>query len=306
MRRWPEYEAAISAQADVTTLLTERPNHATEYARGAARYADVVVAVGGDGTINEVVNGLLTAESCGAKLAYIPMGTGGDFQRTVRLPVKPSEVAEVITSGQVYDIDAARARLVGHDGDAVERYFINLTSFGMGGDVSVRAKNFLSPLSGQLAFLYATFAVFLRYRGKTVRLRLDDDPTEHEFFITNVAVGNGGYHGGGMHPCPRAVLNDGQLEVTAIERLNMFELIRDIRILYSDDVYQHPKTHHFRASRVVAESDEIVRVEVDGEAIGRLPMEITALPRALRLLVPRSSPLLAAPRSGAEPSTQDS
>jgi len=296
MRRWPEYAAAIGELAKLDSHVTERPNHATELARGAARYADVVVAVGGDGTINEVVNGLLTAEGNTAKLAYIPMGTGGDFQRSVQLPLKPAEVAQVVTSGQVYSIDAARARLLGHGGDAVERYFINLTSFGMGGDVSVRAKNFLSPLSGKLAFLYATFAVFLGYRGKTVRLKFDEDPREHEFFITNVAVGNGRYHGGGMHPCPRAVLNDGQLEVTPIERLSMFELIRDIRVLYSDNVYVHPKAHHFRASRVVAESSDIVRVEVDGEAIGRLPMEITVLPRALGLLVPRSSPLLVEPQ----------
>ena len=293
MRRWPRYQAALGARVELETLLTERSHHAIALARDAAARADVVVAVGGDGTINEVINGLLTAESCGAKLAYIPMGTGGDFQRTVRLPLKPDEVADVITSGEVYEMDAAKALLTGHDGKPVERYFINLASFGMGGDVSVRAKNFLSPLSGKLAFLYATFVVFLGYRGKTVRLKLDEDPREHEYLITNVAVGNGRYHGGGMHPCPRAVLNDGQLEVTPIERLSMFELIRDIRILYSDNVYVHPKAHHFRASRVVAESDEIVRVEVDGEAVGRLPMEITALPRALRLLVPRSSPLLA-------------
>ena len=306
IRRWPLFEKAIASFVDLDTLLTKRPKHATDLAREAAAGADVVVAVGGDGTINEVINGLLQKDGLCAKLAYIPMGTGGDFQRTVNLPNQPDEAAEVIVSGETLTIDAAVASLISHEGKPVERYFLNMTSFGMGGDVSVKAKNFLSRLSGKLAFLWATFTVALDYRGKTVRIQLDSDPAEHEFFITNLAVGNGRYHGGGMHPCPLALLNDGVLEVTPIERLNLFELVRDIRILYSDNVYQHRKAHHFRARTMRAESDEIVRVEVDGESVGRLPMTITTLPQALRLLIPQSSPLLAEPPATAEPLGQDS
>ncbi len=305
LRRWPLYEKAIGSLVELQTLVTERPNHATELARASADGADVVVAMGGDGTLNEVANGLLQAKDLKAKLAYIPMGTGGDFQRTVNLPSEPELAAEVIVGGEPLKIDAARASLISHEGQPVERYFLNMTSFGMGGDVSVKAKNFLSPLSGKLAFLWATLTVALSYRGKMVQIRLDDD-AEREFFITNVAIGNGCFHGGGMHPCPHALLNDGLLEVTPIERLNLFELIRDIRILYSDNVYQHRKAHHFRAKKVRAGSGETVRVEVDGEAVGRLPMDITALPQALHLLVPPSSPLLAAPPTAAEPSGQGS
>ena len=89
-----------------------------------------------------------------------------------------------------------------------------------------------------------------------------------------------------MQPCPRAVMDDGLLEVTTIRHLGMFEFIRDLPVLYSDDVYQHPKVDHFRATRIRAESDEITRVEVDGEGLGRLPLEITVLPRILTVLVP--------------------
>ena len=120
-----------------------------------------------------------------------------------------------------------------------------------------------------------------------MRLRFDSDEEERTFTVTNVAVGNGRYHGGGMHPCPLALLDDGRFEVTVIERLSWFELIRDIRILYSDDVYRHPKVHHFRARRIEARSDETVRVEVDGEALGRLPLEAEVLEKAVRLVVPR-------------------
>ncbi len=271
------------------TLVTERPNHATTLTRDALRAGvDLVIAIGGDGTINEVVNGFFEGGQLvnpGAALSIIPIGTGSDFQRTARLPTDIREALSLIASGERRPIDVARLKIEDHEGKPIERYFANLTSFGMGGDVSISAKNsFLTNVSGKAAFLWATFAVFLKYRGKTVRLTLDGKRLDDEFVITNVAIGNGEYHGGGMHPCPRARLDSGLLEVTVIERLTTFELVRDIGVLYSDDVYKHPKVHHFHAKYIVAESDEIVRAEVDGEALGKLPLEAEIIPEAIELI----------------------
>lgn len=292
-KRWPAYEAAIVARLTdgVETLWTERPNHAAELARQALQNgADTIIAVGGDGSVNEVVNGFFVDGrpiNPRARLAYVPFGTGGDLQRTLALPAEPAAVASSLAHGVVFPMDLAHARFVSHEGEPTERYFVNLLSFGMGGDVSILAKNcFLTRWGGQAAFLYATFVIFLRYRGKTVRLRLDDEPAE-EFFITNIAVGNGRYHGGGMLPCPGANLDDGLLEVTCIRKLTMWELIRDIRMLYSGDVYKHEKVERFAARKVVAESDDTTRIEVDGEALGRLPLEIKILPQAVELIVPQ-------------------
>ncbi len=291
-KRWPAFEAAISARlGNLETLWTERPNHAAELARQALEQgADIVIAVGGDGSVNEVVNGFFQQGrpvNPSARLAYVPFGTGGDLQRTLALPTKPEAVAASLAEGAVFPMDLAYARLISHEGRPVERYFVNLLSFGMGGDVSILAKNcFLTRWGGQAAFLYATFMVFLRYRGKTVRLELDDEPAR-EFFITNIAVGNGRYHGGGMLPCPGADIDDGLLEVTCIRKLTMWELIRDIRMLYSGDVYRHPKVERFAARRLRAESKDTARIEVDGEALGRLPLEISVLPQAIELIVPQ-------------------
>ena len=291
-RWWPRYASVIAGRlGGLETLRTERPGHATELARLALESGvETVIAVGGDGTVNEVVNGFFADDKpvrAGARLGYIPMGTGGDFQRTVQLPTDPQAAADCLAGGKVWPIDVGKIRLTGHDGEPVERYFVNLASFGMGGDVSIKAKNcWATKIHGKLAFLWATFAVFFQYGGKTVSLRLDDG-AEQTFTITNIALGNGRYHGGGMHPCPLGKLDDGLLEVTTIDRLSMFELIRDIRVLYSENLYVHPKTKHFRARKVVAESEEITRIEVDGEALGRLPLEATVLPRALGLIVPQ-------------------
>jgi diacylglycerol kinase family enzyme len=151
----------------------------------------------------------------------------------------------------------------------------------MGGQVAERAKNILSRVSGKAAFMYATGEVFLRYSPKMVEIRLDGEPAGVRFGILNIAIGNGRYHGGGMHVCPRAKLDDGLLEVTVIEALGMLELMLDMKFLYSDNLYVHPKTRHFQARTVAAEAAVPVSIEVDGEPLGTLPVEISLLPRAI-------------------------
>ena len=288
---WPATAALLQQRfGGIEERITHRPGHATELARNAIESGhDLVIAVGGDGTINEVANGFLKDGKPlrpTAVLGIIPVGTGGDFQRTLQLPSQIDHAVEVIAAGRTLTIDVGLARLTGYDGVPVERYFVNVVSFGMGGDVSRRAKNFLGALGGRVAFLYATLEVFLTYRAKHVRLQLDDTPLDEEFCITNVAIGNGRYHGGGMHPCPLAVLDDGQFEVTTIDHLNMLELVRDLPVLYSDNIYQHPKVRHFRGAKVLAQSAETTRIEVDGEALGTLPLEVDLVPRVLPVLVP--------------------
>ena len=192
---------------------TEAPGHATTLARELLEQGfDRIIAVGGDGTINEVVNGFLDNDQAinpEAELAILPIGTGSDFQRSV-----PAREAS--------PIDIAKISYRAHDGSTRTRYFANLTSFGMGGEVAAGAKNFLTIFGGKAAFLYSTLKVFVTYRPKTATLILDGQ--EHgPYTITNIAMGNGGFHGGGMHVCPKAHMDDGVLEVTVIEYLRMLE-----------------------------------------------------------------------------------
>lgn len=284
-REWPSIARALEGRAgDVTARFTKQRGHAIALTRELLEQGfETIVAVGGDGTVNEVANGFFrdgrpVREN--AKLGVLPRGTGGDFRRSFGLPSRLDDAIEIVAHGKSRRIDMARAVFRGG-----ERLFINLTSFGMGGEVAARSRNALSPLSGKLAFLYATANVFLRYRPKAVRLRLDGhDAGEHT--ILNIAVGNGPFHGGGMHVCPRALMDDGLLEVTVIHHLGLLQLARDLPVLYSSDIYRHPKTRHFRAQRVEAYCDETASIEVDGEPLGSLPLEITVMPRAIDVLAP--------------------
>ena len=294
---WPRIAALLARRlGTVETRFTERRGHGIEIARELLEQGfDRIIAAGGDGTLNEVANGFLRDDqpvNPAAILGVLPLGTGGDFRRSLELPHKLEDTIEVLASGVPLEIDAGRASFIDREKRPVQRYFVNLLSFGMGGEVAVRSCNILSPLGGTIAFLYATAVAFFVYERKQVRLLLDDSPVPHNFEIYNVAVGNGRFHGGGMRACPTAVLNDGIFEVTVIEYLKRWEAMRDIRVLYSENVYQHLKARHLRASRLVAESDEPVFIEIDGEPLGRLPLEITVLPRRLRVLVPPRSRLL--------------
>jgi YegS/Rv2252/BmrU family lipid kinase len=272
------------------TRFTEAPGHATAIARELLREGyGLIVAAGGDGTVNEVANGFLDPVS-GAPLSadpalgILPLGTGGDFRRT--LGIGPRDAIDILASGAERRIDMGKARYLGFDDAMHTRYFINVVSFGMGGEVAARSHNFLSPASGKAAFLLATLETCFRYGGKRVRFTTDDNIGSHSFPVTNVAIGNGRYHGGGMHVCPKALIDDGALDVTVIEYLPLHELALNLPTLYSDNLYRHRKTHHFRARRVRAESDETVRIEIDGEPLGALPLEVTVLPGAMRVVCP--------------------
>jgi len=220
-----------------------------------------------------------------AALGILPLGTGGDFRRTLGVPQGLEAAIEALAGAVARRIDLGKAVFRGVDGRKQTRYFVNLVSFGMGGEVASRAKNILSPLGGTAAFLWATLVSFFVFERKAVRLRVDGD-AGRLWEIYNIAVGNGRFHGGGMQACPTADLADGVLEVTVIEYLRRWEAIKDLPVLYSDNVYRHPKVSHLRGKRVVAESDEEVRIEVDGEPLGTLPLEITVAPGALTVLAP--------------------
>jgi YegS/Rv2252/BmrU family lipid kinase len=297
-----------SRLGDVTVRFTDSGGHATSIARELLETGfDLIIAVGGDGTVSEVANGFLRDDQPirgDAQLGFLPIGTGSDFQRSLGIPSDLDEAAKILAFGKPLAIDMGKATLVSGDGRERQRYFVNLVSFGMGGAVAAGAKNTLTVLGGKAGFLWATFKTMATYQGRQIEIELDGSGRSLPFYISNVAVGNGRYHGGGMHACPAAVLNDGLLEVTIVEYLKPFEIVRDIRILYSDSVYCHPKIHHLRAQRFAARSEQPTWVEVDGEPLGRLPLTIQVLRQRLPVLLSPSSPLfdVAAP-SGATSTT---
>jgi len=289
-KHWSRVRQAVEQRlGEVDVRFTESRGHATTLTRelltgGYGR----IIGAGGDGTFHEIVNGFLRNDqpvNPEASLGLLPMGTGGDLRRTLGIPPDVESAADVIAAGAVRTIDVGKISYCDNHGKEQSSYFVNVVSFGMGGEVAARSRNVFTPLGGRLAFFWATLKVFSWYRGKRVALRLEGaNPKFRE--ILNVAAGNGLYHGGGMNVCPEAVLDDGLLEVTVIESLGLLTLLRDLSYLYDGNIHAHPKVSHTRVRKLVAESSETVRIEVDGEPLGTLPVEITLLPKTLRVIGP--------------------
>jgi diacylglycerol kinase (ATP) len=279
---------AAGAWTKVRELLPERVEewttrsrgHAVELVRAAIKAgAKTVVAVGGDGTINEVVNGFFENEraiSHEVCLGVIPHGTGSDFARTLSLPVDPQAAAGVICQGEPQWMDLLKVAYTTDEGLPALRYSINITSFGIGAIVAARAKR---------SYFLATLQTALTFRGNSVRLHIDGTSTM-EGRVSNVGIGNGQYQGGGMRLCPTASISDGLLDVTVIRYLSLLELLKGIPKLYDGEILTHPKVAAYRAKRVQATSTETVLIEIDGEPLGRLPIEVWIMPRAIRVLTP--------------------
>ncbi len=288
-RNWPTIQSKLSrVWPEIGVMQTDSPGHAIGLSGEAVRSGyNTIIAVGGDGTLNETVNGILAQGVTDSivTLGLIPQGTGSDFRRTAKLPLDEDEAVQIIEKGETALFDAMRVIYRDTRGDEGIRYAVNVTSFGMGGAVAERANRSSKPFGGRVAFLWATAVTGLGFSGDNVSIQTDDGDWQ-DARITNVAIGNGQYHGAGMHVCPRAVPVDGLLDVTIIEQMSLLEIALNVRVLFNGRIYDHPKIHHSRVRKLVARSPDTVRIEIDGEPLGHLPIEITILPAALRMFVP--------------------
>jgi len=281
-RRWPElaHEAAsLGLQGD--TRFSERPGHLTELAREAAPDADLLVAVGGDGTVNEVVNGIAGLD---VELALIPRGTGGDFVRTFGIPRKLDRAVEVALRGRTRAIDLGRGRYRSWAGEDEESYFANIASAGMSGAIAKRTNETSKALGGKVSYAWATVAVFSRWRSDEVRVRVDG--TEQAGRMHDVIVANGRYLGGGMKMVPEAEPDDGLLDVLLIGDLTKRDLLLTMPKTYRGKHLPHPKATLLRGTTVEIDAPEPLPVELDGEQPGTTPVRFEIVPRALRLRVP--------------------
>ncbi len=286
-RRWPEI-AHRAAELGLTgeSLLSERPGHAGELARRAAEGgARLVVAVGGDGTVNEVVNGLLAVDGDCPELAVIPRGTGTDFVRHFGIPTKLEGAVEVALSGGTRPIDAGRIRYRSWSGENVTTHFVNSASAGMSGAVAQRANASSKALGGKASFLYATLAVFARWHASEMEVEVDAE--RRSGLMYDAIVANCRYLGGGMAMTPDAVPDDGLLDVLLIGDITRRDLALTLPKVYRGTHLPHPKAEALRGSRVAVRSDTPLPVELDGEQPGTTPATFEVLPRALRLRAPR-------------------
>jgi YegS/Rv2252/BmrU family lipid kinase len=268
--------------------LTSAPGEATRLTRQALfAGAEQVVCVGGDGTLNEVVNGFMGEDGPirpGAMLGLIPRGTGCDFAKSVCIPKALTSALDLINDAHVHPIDLGKLKYKDHHGQTSVRFFHNITSFGMGGEVDERVNRTTKVFGGFISFLWATLIAILSYETKRVRLKMDDG-LEQSVMIWQVVVANGQYQGGGMLVAPHAQVDDSLFHVTVIGDLSLPQVFWNLPNLYNGKILQVKKVSAFEVKKLEAESDQRVLLDVDGEQPGELPIVIEIVPGALPLIM---------------------
>jgi diacylglycerol kinase (ATP) len=285
-KRWPEL-AHRAAQLGLAgeTLFSERPGHLIELTEQAARQgADLVVAVGGDGTLNETVNGLMRAGTK-TELATIPLGTGMDFVRTYGIPTKFEAAVRTAVEGVTRTIDVGRVSYREWSGADGERFFANVGSVGMSAAVAQRANGMSKVLGGRVTFFYALTRVFFEWQNTDVCVDLDDG-TRREGRMHDVIVANGQWHGGAMRLAPEALPDDGVFDIVLIGDVTKRDFITTSPKLYKGTYLAHPKIDLLRSSAVGVDAPERLPIELDGEQVGTTPARFEVVPAALRVRVP--------------------
>ncbi len=288
-RRW----AGLRGQAERAcpghfVEMTKSPLDATTLASNALRSgADVVVAVGGDGTINEVVNGFFVdgrAINPNAALGIIPRGTGGDFRRSLKWTSDVEAALSRISANRRQTIDVGLLEYRSANGSTAHRYFANVCSFGVSGAIDREVDRSTKMFGGKVSFYLGTLKGLLKYRDQSVRISFDGKPAQ-DLMVTTVAVGNGQYFGGGMKVCPAAELSDGLFDVTVWSGYGPKDFVLKSAGVYSGEHVKWPGTRTLRCRELTAESDEEVLIDCDGEQPGTLPCRITLVAAALQLVI---------------------
>ena len=291
-RQWAQIESWLpSAGIPFETARTTRPHEATEIAQAAVRQSrPVVVAVGGDGTLNEVVNGFFHNGAplpTSSRLAMVPLGTGGDFRRTLRIPVDPRVAVDVLKSGVVRKLDVGCVTYQTPDGSTAIRHFINIADAGLGGDVVQLVGNGTKRF-GSLAYSIGGLRALISFTNKPMTVDIDD--VTHELKkAQQVVVANCQYFGGGMQMAPTASPTDGVFDVILIKNAGKIETMRGMNDFRAGKHLDqtNPKIELLYGKRVSVSSPKKVRIDVDGEAVGFLPALFEIQPGSIEFITPR-------------------
>jgi diacylglycerol kinase (ATP) len=289
-REWPGIQdLAKQRLGEFQAFLTTGPGHAIALTRHALQHgADVVICVGGDGTLNEVVNGFMGEDGPirpGSALGFIPRGTGCDFIKTVPLPAAPDRALDIIKDGHAGHMDLGRIRHRDRQGKPSLRYFHNVTSFGLGGEVDDRVNRTTKAFGGFVSFIWATLFSILIYDKKRIHLKVDE-VFNQTIVCWNVAVANGQYHGGGMWVAPEARVDDGMFHVIVIGDFSLPGVFWNLPKLYNGKLIRLGKVKTLVGKRIEAFSEQRVLLDVDGEQPGELPAVVDIVPKAIKFLIP--------------------
>ena len=282
-RQWPAISELLKRNnISFDYAFTEGTGHGIDLAKEAVDTGyELVVAVGGDGTVNEVVNGIVDKDGKGrATLGIICTGTGRDCIRSLNIPNDLSKACKVLADRNCIDIDLGCAEYIS-DGRKNKRYYINTAGLGFASDVAERTKRF-KRLGGTIPFLIAFSAVFVPYKAKDIAINIDGQIRQEQSLL--ITVNNGRYFGGGMKIAPDADPCDGLLDIITVRDVNKLRLLYNFPKLYKGTHITHPMVNTYKAKLIDVKTSEKLLLQLDGEVVGEAPANFRVIPSALRIV----------------------
>lgn len=285
-RRWARWEPRLRARLGACEVeATRGPRDAVRLAREAARAGvERIVVAGGDGTLSQVVTGLVSG-GLGPQvvLGVLPFGTGGDFARALGVPRQPDAALDLLASGKTRPVDVGRLRFRDAAGGAAESCFVNMASVGVSARVVEIANRSARRLGGRIPFLTATLRALLSLRCEPVVVRVDG-AVVHDGPLVMAVVANGSSFGSGMPVAPEARVDDGLFDVVVVPELSRLRLVGRLPALSRGRHVDGVTARVHRGREVEFESPGSVGVEADGEPLGLVPASVQLLPGALQFL----------------------
>ncbi len=284
--RWSDIREVIKHYFhEYKYIFTEKPTHATEIARQLLKEGfDLIIGVGGDGTLNEITNGFFKSDSReainnDASLAIIPSGTGSDFVRFMKIPRDFRLSIQQIKNSKKRKFDVGR---ITFGSPQPSTYFLNVADFGLGAEVVRHISQIPPEKRNALSYYKGLLSTIQTYKSKKVRIIIDHkEEISHRFLIG--AIANGRIFGGGMQIAPQAEPDDGYFDLVLIEDMSRFEIIRNSRHLYTGNIHKHPKVtiKHARTIDVYSEDSEPINIQYDGEVGQTTPAQFQIIEKSL-------------------------
>lgn len=244
-----------------------------------------IITVGGDGTLNEVVNGVFLNKECSTRdisLALIPIGTGNDWSRMFGIPRDYEKAIKIIHDNKLMLHDIGLISFF-EGSEKKNRFFINIAGLGFESVVIKRTNTHKEKgCNGKGIYFYNLLMCLLSYKTTRAQIIIDGEKINADIFSIN--IGNGKYCGGGMRQTPNALPDDGLLDVTIIKGIGKIEIIRNLKILYDGSILSHPKIDGYRCKSLKIVSDSLIYAEADGELLGHTPMEFSVIPASVNIV----------------------
>ncbi len=288
-KEWPLYEKKLRENGfDFEVKYTEYQEHATEITRKALKEGyDYIVSVGGDGTMNEIVNGFFENNiqiNPNARLAVFSRGTGCDFIKSLGIKKGFDDFLEVLKRNTSKTVDVGLTKYVDYKKGQVQRYFVNVSDIGIGGDTTYRVNRSSKALKGFLSFAINALLAILFYKNKQYSINIDDKINMNER-LNSVIVANGKYFGGGMQVAPEAKLDDGEFDVVIFGNINTIELLLSFPSIYKGRHLTNPKLKIYKGKHITVKSEPAALLDIDGEQPGTTDVEFTIIPKAINVMV---------------------